>query len=204
MLGHPCDRRIWLDWKGEFTTPNQTLTLEKGKREEKFDRGRHEEDRLIKVLQGAGYLIIDRQKSFTVLDGNFKGHIDGIIFDAEGNQYILEIKSCQEKYFKSLLKNGVVKTFPSYYLQCQMVMHFFSIHHTLFLAVNKNNGEITKTILNLDEEAIENGLQKIHRIMSYGNDRPAALGVPHEPPPILPCQYCEFVTFCYKRSETPS
>ena len=200
ILGHACERRIWLDWQGACPPVNTTLTqiLKTGSREEKFDRGRHEEERLIKALQGAGYLVLNRQGAFSVLDGNFQGHIDGVILDQEGNKYILEIKSTQEKYFKVLVKNGVQKTFATYYLQCQMYMHFIEIPRTLFLAVNKNNGEIYQAVLEVDEAEIEFGLRKINKIISHGQDMPATLGDANDVPPKMPCQYCDFVNFCYK------
>ena len=177
ILGHGCERRIWLDWKGcqppVNTTPIEILKT--GSREEKFDRGRHEEERLIKALQGAGNLVLDR----------------------------LVIKTTQEKYFNALVKNGVQKTFANYYLQCQMYMHFFKIPRTLFLAVNKNNGEIYQVVLEEDEAAIEMGLRKINKIISHGKDMPAALADANDVPPKMPCQYCDFVSFCYqKQGET--
>ena len=200
ILGHACERRIWLDWQGACPAVDLTPIeiLKTGNREEKFDRGRHEEERLIKALQGAGYLILDRQGAFSVMDGNFQGHIDGIITDQEGNQYILEIKSTQEKYFRALVKNGVQKTFATYYLQCQMYMHFIEIPRTLFLAVNKNNGEIYQAVLEVDEAEIEFGLRKINKIISHGQDMPATLGDANDVPPKMPCQYCDFVNFCYQ------
>ena len=206
LLGHACERRIWLDWKAGGTKPPtqnlaKTELLEQGKREEKFDRGRHEESRLIKALQGAGYFLVDRQLSFSAFEGNFKGHVDGIILDEAKNKYVLEIKSCQERYFKAASKNGVQKTWHTYYVQCQMYMHFFDIGKTLFLAVNKNNGEIYQEILNRDEEEIANNLLKITRIISHGDNIPATLVANDAPPPKMPCQYCEFVNFCYPEWE---
>jgi CRISPR/Cas system-associated exonuclease Cas4 (RecB family) len=200
ILGNVCERRIWLDWKGVASPADLTneSALKTGSRQEKFERGRHEEERLIKALQGAGYLVLDRQGAFSVMDGNFQGHIDGTIIDQEGNKYILEIKSTQAKYFNALVRNGVQKTFGSYYLQCQMYMHFIEIPRTLFLAVNKNNGEIYQVVLEVDAAAIEMGLQKINRIMSHGNDMPAALADINDAPPKMPCQYCDFVHFCYQ------
>ena len=77
-------------------------------------------------------------------------------------------------------------------------MHFFKIPQTLFLAVNKNNGEIYQTVLEANEAAIEMGLRKINKIISHGQDMPAALGDFDSTPPTMPCQYCDFVSFCYK------
>ena len=49
ILGHACERRIWLDWKGLSAPISKTPMeiLKTGSREEKFDRGRYEEERLI-------------------------------------------------------------------------------------------------------------------------------------------------------------
>lgn len=108
ILGNVCERRIWLDWKGVASPADLTTesALKTGSRQENFERGRHEEERLIKALQGAGYLVLDRQGEFSVMDGNFQGHIDGIIIDQEGHKYILEIKSTQAKYFNALVRNA--------------------------------------------------------------------------------------------------
>lgn len=80
-------------------------------------------------------------------------------------------------------------------------MHFFSLSETLFLGVNKNNGEIYQEILRKDQPTIEKGLEKINRIMSHGKEMPAALAGKDETPPKMPCQYCEFFSFCYRSKE---
>ena len=68
----------------------------------------------------------------------------------------------------------------------------------MFLAVNKNNGEIYQVVLEADEAAIEMGLRKINKIISHGQDMPATLGDVDSTPPKMPCQYCDFVSFCYQ------
>jgi YqaJ-like viral recombinase domain len=196
MLGHACERRIWLEWNGAKIPPQDPEKL--GSRQEKFDRGRHEEERLIKALQGAGYLVLDRQGAFSVLNGNFQGHIDGIILDEDGKKYVLEIKSANERNFTALQKKGIEAAFPGYYLQCQMYMHFLKIPQCLFLVVNKNNGEIYKAVFSENEAVISKGMAKLNKIISHGQDMPARLpadaaGVPT----IVPCQYCEFFNFCW-------
>ncbi len=199
ILGHLCERRIWLDWQG--ITPPLSLTQEerfkKGKTEEKLERGRQEAERLAKALQGSGCLITHRQARFAGLDGNLQGQINGMMHDANGNPYILAIKPLQDKRFKTLRTKGVPKAFAADYLQSQMAMHFLKIPRTLFLGVNQNNGEIYRAILNLDEDEIEMGLQRVHQIITYGKAMPAALGNPNGQPP--PCQGCEFVKFCYHK-----
>lgn len=196
ILGHVCERRIWLEWNAAKMPPQDPIKL--GNREEKFDRGRHEEKRLIKVLQGSGYLVLDRQGAFSVMDANFQGHIDGVILDGDGKKHILEIKSANEKNFLKLQKQGIEAAFPNYYLQCQMYMHFLKIPQCLFLAVNKNNGAIQKVVFSSCEAVITEGLRKIKKIISHGKDMPARLPPDASGnPSIVPCQYCEFFDFCY-------
>ena len=145
-------------------------------------------------------MVIDRQGAFSVMDGNFKGHIDGVILDGDGKKYILEIKSANEKNFLKLQKQGIQAAFANYYLQCQMYMHFLNIPQCLFLAVNKNNGEIYKVVFSSNEAVIECGLRKINKIISHGQDMPARLPPDASgTPSIVPCQYCEFFDFCYPK-----
>ncbi len=203
MLGHLCDRRIWLDWQGT-TLPNLThecsvAALKHGKRVEQFERDTLEEERLITALQRSGYLVTHLKAKFSVLDGNFQGQIDGIIFDPAGPRYVLAVKSVSEKAFRALCRMGVKKAIGSYYLECQMYMHFFKVLRTLLVVVNKNNGEIYRSILTLDEDEVEKGLQKIHRIVMYGKNMPAALCKPNTQPLKLPCKTCDFVNFCYPK-----
>lgn len=198
ILGHVCERRIWLEWNASKMPPQDPVKL--GNREEKFDRGRHEEERLIKALLGAGYMVIDRQGAFSVMDYNFQGHIDGVIIDSDGKKHILEIKSMNEKNFAALQKKGIEQSFPHYYLQCQMYMHFLKIPQCLFLAVNKNNGAIHKVVFSSNEAVIAEGLRKINKIISHGQDMPARLPPDASgTPSIVPCQYCEFFDFCYPK-----
>src|SRR6266850_6788397 len=121
-IGHACDRKIWLQWRGGVQ-PKDYMEPEKWlKQQRAFERGIAEEEKHIARLEKSGYIITDRQRGFvfampTVSSNSFsyschpyysglKGHIDGIIVDPddpEQTKYVLEIKSAKENYFKGVL-----------------------------------------------------------------------------------------------------
>jgi|ERR1700692_1521632 len=122
-IGHDCDRKIWIQWRGEIN-PKDFMNEENfGKRCRVFYRGKKEEENIINRLQTAGYLLSDQQKQFllttptTANQGHavnafpyfmgLKGHIDGIIVDdkdPEKKKYILEIKTAKQESFKGVQK----------------------------------------------------------------------------------------------------
>lgn len=122
-IGHTCDRKIWLQWRGNITAKECMPEELYAKRQRIFERGKEEEEKIIKRLERAGYIIEHPQKQLlfatptfhlegfaTAHNPNFfglKGHIDGMIVDPhdpEKKPYILEIKTAKESSYKGVLK----------------------------------------------------------------------------------------------------
>ncbi|GAO97662.1 hypothetical protein Cva_00298 [Caedimonas varicaedens] len=103
IIGHPCDRYIWLQKYGD-------LTLEIPFRKQRiFERGMIEESRIFSLLSKVDRWTIEKIQH-PVQKGILKGNIDAIIGYEDGTRYILEIKTMNDEAFKELRKHGVQKS----------------------------------------------------------------------------------------------
>lgn len=154
-LGHECRRKIWFGWR--HASPR---TLEfRSKRI--FERGDMEEERVIKILNSIGIEVYrwDEDGEKIILTGvigeeqqevvgyakHCMGHTDGEaigVIESPKTPHLLEIKTCNETYFRSFVKHGMRKTWPGYYGQSQSYMHHRKLRRGLFIVVNKNTEEI--------------------------------------------------------------
>lgn len=200
ILGHPCDRYLWYNWKGvEPPLPilNTNDDINKlTKQQIRFEIGHILEDHLIQLMGKIGYFIIDKQKAVGLLNGNIKGHVDGIIFDSQRNKYVLEIKTMNEHRFKSLIKKRVKNGFPEYWSQCQAYMKGLDIEQTLFIAINKNTGELYKEIIYYNSQDADGLLLKAQRIFQYEDVPPVYNEIEGRKPMV--CYGCDFQSHCYK------
>lgn len=195
-IGNSCDRRNWIGWKG-FTLPVEFMDMEKESvRQKSFERGHREEERILNLLHELGYEISERQKEISHFNGDFKGHIDGIIKDEEGNSYVLEVKTMKQVYFNQVKKHGIRKVYHTYFIQIQMYMHFLNVPRGLFLILNKNDDSIYFEEIDIDSRAVEGTLKRVERIICYGEEMPARLGTENNIP--YECKFCDFFRYCYK------
>lgn len=203
ILGHPCDRRIWLDWKGNVE-PNQFSDKEKiGQKLEIFQRGNEEEEIFIKKLEQAGYKIKQKQASFLAYEGKLKGHCDAIILDKDDYEYIFEFKTMQESSFKRTVKHGIEISYPHYITQIQLYMYFLDlktppdgIKRAIIVCQNKNRDyERHQEIHMINPHLIKSYLARLERIFLYEDQMPTRLC--SEDKIQFTCKMCEYFKFCY-------
>lgn len=199
ILGHPCDRYLWYNWKGVEPPPPSLHTHDEinklTKQQIRFEIGHVLEDHLIHLMNKIGYLIIDKQKSVSLLDGAIKGHIDGVIFDTHRNKYVLEIKTMNDQRYKTLVKKKVKNGFPEYWSQCQAYMKGLEIEQTLFIALNKNTGELYKEIIYYNSQDADGLLLKAQRIFQYETEPSVYNEIVGRKPMV--CHGCDFFWHCY-------
>jgi len=146
QLGDSCRRKVWYSfrWAQFEDFSGRMLRL--------FNRGHTEESRLIRWLEMAGFRVQDSDpatgKQFNFSDpdtlDHFRGSADGIC-DAlpdcpnRPGPFLLEIKTCNDKNFRSVAAQGVMRAKPVHYAQMQIYMHFFNLPAGLYCAVNKND-----------------------------------------------------------------
>lgn len=198
VLGHPCDRWLWLSFRMAVVEkfPGRILRL--------FRRGQTEEAQVVSDLRAIGMSVQKTGANQSRVDFgcHVSGSIDGIIEsgvpEAPKTPHVLEIKTHGKKSFESLLKDGVEKSKPMHFVQMQMYMAGMKFDRALYLAVCKDDDRIYTERVKLDKTVANKGVERGHRLVKA--DR--------LPPPIstdptwFECRFCAAHEFCHKTKLT--
>lgn len=213
LMGHPCDRLLWYQYKGivapapRVDTPEDINKL--SKKLLRFKLGHLIEDLLITLLdtkEEDGFYIFNKQAEISLLDGKLKGHIDGLIRHKDSiapwavDVHVLEIKSMNDQRFKLLQKKKVKQGFPEYWSQCQLYMKGMGFDQALLFAINKNTCEIYHEVIPYNEKDVEGLLLKAQRIFEYDSE-PSIFTQPGRKIPLV-CAGCDYFDHCYKETIT--
>lgn len=164
-IGEECNRRIFFELRGYLKSE-----IHEGRILRLFETGHRQEDRIIADFRRAGYAIWDRdpesgkQYSYTDDTGHFVFKPDGIIKGVDGAEktpHLLEIKTHNDKNFKALQKNGVLKAMPGHYQQMQAGMWLSKLTRSLYVALNKNDEQYYVERVPVDKTAIDKIKEKI-------------------------------------------
>ncbi len=143
-IRHSCERFLWYQFRAccrqEFD----------GRMYRLFATGDLEEPRFVQDLRDIGCEVHEvdengEQFEVSALGGHFKGHMDGCVLglpEAPKTWHVLEFKTHNAKSFAKLKKEGVRKSKPQHYAQCQVPMHLTGMRRALYLAKNKNTDEL--------------------------------------------------------------
>jgi len=194
-IGNECERAIWLSfrWVMKPKFSGRILRL--------FRRGHLEENNVIMDLKNIGIYVHDQQRRVNFnchVSGSIDGLIKGGVPEAEKTEHLLEIKTYNDKRFLKLKKEGVQKSDPTYYTQCQVYMLGLGIDRALFYAVNKNTDEIHTERLHLDKDFAVKAVDRAKKIAI--SDR-----LPHPlstDPTWYKCKMCNYHSFCHKTNLT--
>ena len=189
MLGHHCERWLWLSFRW--------AVIEKfdGRMLRLFRRGQNEEATVYADLEKIGIKVEGSQYRVN-FDCHVSGSIDGVITgvpEAPKKRHILEIKTHSKKSFDDLTKKGVEESKPMHYAQMQLYMHGTGVDRALYFAICKDNDEIYTERVRYVKEIAETLIQRGHRVTL--SDR--------LPPPIstdsswYQCKFCAAHDFCH-------
>ena len=198
LLGHPCDRWLWLSfrWAVQPQFPGRILRL--------FRRGQNEEAIIVSDLRAIGCHVTNTgaNQSRVDLGCHVAGSIDGIIEygvpEAPSKRHIAEFKTHSLKSYNDLEKNGVEKSKPMHWVQMQVYMHGTGIDRALYLAVCKDDDRIYTERVRYDKAAAEKAIERGKRLAL--DDR--------LPPPIstdpswYQCKTCDAYEFCHETKTT--
>lgn len=161
-VGDECERRIQLDYIHAKRLPSapqpggegfSPLTLRI------FAMGHAMEDLAIAWLRQGKFDVrtrneAGRQFGFSVADGDFAGHCDGVIVAGpEGMKYpaVWEHKAVGRKSWQEIAKHGVAKSRPAYAVQIAIYQAYFDLTNpALFMATNRDTGEIHLELVPFD------------------------------------------------------
>jgi hypothetical protein len=159
MLGHPCDRWLWLSfrWAAPRSFEGRVLRI--------FRRGQREEETILKDLQMAGIEIVSEQARVAI-EGHVAGTIDAIVLgvpEAPTKQHVAEFKTHNKASFTTLTKQGVEAFKPEHYVQMQVYMHATGLERALYVAICKDDDRYYFERVKYDrlvaEDAIARGLR---------------------------------------------
>jgi hypothetical protein len=190
LLGHPCDRWLWLNfrWVIQQKFPGRILRL--------FRRGQLEEATIIQDLRAIG---IDVRGSQTAVkfDAHVSGSADAIaasgVPESPSKPHVLEFKTHSLKSFNDVCKNGVEKSKFEHFIQMQIYMLGLGLERALYVAVCKDDDRMYTERVKLDKDVAEKFVQRGQRIAL--DDR--------MPPPIstdaswYQCKFCPAHKFCH-------
>ena len=195
LIGHDCERYIWLTWrwvlKPEF----------KGRILRLFDTGKREEPRLIEELRGIGVTVWDTDENgeqwrVSACNGHFGGSLDGVaqgVPEAPKSTCVLEFKTHSEKSFMDLVKNKVQASQPKHYDQMQVYMGLMEIDRAMYIAVNKNTDDVYCEWVHYDKDRFHVLKDRAQSLI----DSPNPPGKLSEDPAFYVCKMCSMWKHCH-------
>ena len=198
VLGHVCDRWLWLSFRMAVVErfPGRILRL--------FRRGQDEEAKVVSDLRAIGINVQKTGENQSRVDfgchvsGSMDGIIESGVPEALNARHVLEIKTHGKKSFDDLEKNGVEKSKPQHFVQMQAYMMGLGVDRALYYAICKDDDRIYTERVRFDKDAAQKAIDRGHRLVKA--DR--------MPPPIstdptwFECRFCAAHEFCHKTKLT--
>ena len=195
LLGHPCDRYLWLSfrWAVASSFPGRILRL--------FRRGHLEEETVIADLKLIGCVLNERQTHID-FGSHVSGSCDGIITSGlpwhENKKLVLEIKTHSKKSFDELCKKGVALAKEQHYVQMQCYMYGLKIDHALYYAICKDDDRIYTEIVKLNDKFAQKYVERGTKI-ALSDYMPEPLSAD---PSWYQCKMCSYHEFCHETKLT--
>jgi hypothetical protein len=197
-LGLECPKRQWLTFLNAYEDKkvNRIYRI--------FERGKREEEFLVKLLREIGIEVIapkkDRDEDFLVvhLNGLIKGYLDAIALsgvpEATEKKHVVEFKTMKESVFNDVKKNGLEKAQPTHFMQLQTYMYKSDIDRGLYIAVNKNTDEIYIERVKLAKTLVKQALSRAEGIILNKHIMPPAIS---ENKSFFKCKMCPASKVCH-------
>lgn len=207
-MGDECSRRIQLDFiraNGLPNAPEPTgegfgpLTLRI------FGMGHVLEDLAIVWLKQAGFDIRTRkadgrQFGFSVADGQFSGHCDGVIVAGPADiayPALWEHKGVKRKSWQDIAKKGVAVARPTYAAQIALYQAYLELDApALFQATNRDSAEIYLELVPFDAQLAQRTSDRAVEILQAtkaGELMPKGFAAADH----YQCKGCRWAGFCW-------
>ena len=169
-IGDPDERTLWLQFR--WCLPNDFT----GRVLRIFELGHVVEDLIIKNLEAAGCKVwpVDpstgKQFNFKRVGGHYAGSADGVVLFngviASKLPHVLECKSAKNSIFNTFKKDGVQKTEPKYFNQCQNYMRELNLTRAIIIIYNKDTSALYYERIKYDEIVAIANEAKAERIIT--------------------------------------
>lgn len=197
VIGEECARSIWYHFRWFH------LGRHIGRMLRLFERGKHEEARIVSHLRQIGAVVEDvdpatgKQWLASDFGGHYGGSCDAHIWNLDRyglpGRGIGEFKTHNDKSFQHLKKHGLVSSKLGHYVQAQSYMGYFGLSWALYVAINKNDDEYYMEAIAFKPELWEQYRKRAWDIINNP-----------EPPPRISnnsswwvCKLCDFHDHCH-------
>ncbi len=197
IIGDECARKIYYSWRWVMAEKFDARMLRL------FNRGHLEEPRFIGFLRAIGVEIWEVNP---VKGGQYKvsahyGHFGGSL-DAVGRNlpdlppdtpFLLEFKTHNDKSFKQLKENGIMKTKWKHFVQMQDYMGLKALQWALYCATNKDTDEILLELVQFSQTDFDRSLKRAGEIIFAETPPPRV----NHSPSFWKCKFCHLREFCH-------
>lgn len=208
-IGKECARAIWYSfrWAKDADFPGQMLRL--------FDTGKLEEDRLIADLNAVGVDVkpfdpkTGKQYRMELFGGHFGGSLDGVcigLVEAPKSWHVLEMKTHNDRSFKSLCEKGVRESKPEHFCQMQIYMGMSHevglpgippMDRAFYFAVNKNTDQLYAERVHYDGGLYQDIKARASQII-FAQTPPIRVSNNSDS---RACKFCNYKSFCHKQED---
>lgn len=194
MLGHHCDRWLWLSFRWAVIEKFQGRMLRL------FRRGHLEESNIVSDLRAIGIEIHSTEggQSRVAFGSHVSGSLDGIIEsgvpESPEKRHIAEFKTHSKKSFDALIKDGVQKSKPTHWAQMQVYMLGKDIDRALYVAVCKDDDRLYTERVKLEKAEAEKLIERGKRIATSDRLPESCAGASAD---WYQCKFCPAHSFCH-------
>lgn len=195
LLGHPCDRWLWLSfrWAVVEKFDGRILRL--------FRRGQNEEGILVRDLRNVG-IDVRSSQARVEFGSHVSGSLDGVIEsgvpEAPAKRHVAEFKTHSKKSFDDMVKHGVEKSKPMHYVQMQVYMSGTSIDRALYVAVCKDDDRLYTERVRYSPDVAAKAVERGQRL-ALADRMPEPLSAD---PSWYQCRFCPAHPMCHKAQPT--
>lgn len=198
IIGDECARKVWYNFHWTLAEDFEPRLLRL------FNRGHETEPRFIKWLRAAGVTVWEAGESgdskaklrISAHEGHFGGTPDGIghgIPDIPNEYALLEFKTHNDKSFKKLVEDGLMKSKWKHFVQMQVYMHFHKLQWGLYCANNKDTDACDYQLVQYDEREATRAVERAGAII-WATEPPGRIG---KNPAHYGCKFCHLQRLCY-------
>lgn len=200
-LGTECDRALWYEFRWAAEQTSHT-----GQRLRLFETGNREETRMLADLRSIGCEVSEcdpktgRQWKVFAAGGHLRGKLDGAALgvpEAPKTWHVVEAKTHNAKNFRDLVKNGVEKSKPGHFAQCQLYMHLTGMTRALYLAHCKDDDALYAERLYHDAAWCARQVARVERIVRAASP-PARLHEDPDSKAAFACGWCPAQEACHR------
>lgn len=196
LIGHNCDRYIWLTWRWALKPDFDGRMLRL------FKAGQDAETRFMQELRDIGAQVWDvdpdsgEQWRVSAVNGHFGGSLDGVgknLPEGPKTPAVIECKTHNDKSFKTLLTKAVKAAKPQHYDQMQVYMGLMDLERALYIAENKNDSAVYTEWVHFDKDRFAQLIDRAQRLIE-STTPPYRISTDAEN---FECKYCSMWKHCH-------